>query len=521
MTTIGILLKKQLKSHHFLLVIFVILYLLFALFTYKQYGITSDEQLDYQNGKLLLEYFSDEVSPSKIINDLIKMDEKSQLISAPLFSPYGRLYLVILNLLNSKGYYEWFHLLNLLFALPLFAAIYSAIYSQVKNQFFSILGPLFLVLTPSFFGHIPANAKDIPFAIFYYLSTLAIFFFIKKEQSSLSILALGILFGITQSLRIVGIGIYIVYFLHCFLTLRVKPNIKFLTDSLLILVTSLFTMVVQWPFLGMNFFQNFRSILMNAGYFYLWDKKILFMGEFLSRSDRPLHYLPMWLLVTTPIFLIVLFFVPFLKKLFSNRFLLYLYMTLLINVIIYIIINPIVYNGIRHFLYFLPIVVTIAAISFYEIYKLLCCKNVKLLFFLTFSLGIVPVILSVLSLFPYHYVYFNELVGGTSQAYKKFDLDYWGASYTEAGIWVRENLNLLKSANAYKLIRVYACNNCFAVDYISHKKFLTTIYRETSDYIICDITSDMYRRYSGQIIHTLSKNNTPFILIRKNDFKSL
>lgn len=501
-------------SKHYTIVVFVILYVIFALLTYKQYGITSDEQLDYHNGKLLLEYFSKPASPSTTLHEILKMDEKSQIISSPLFSPYGRGYLVILNILNPLGYYEWFHLLNMLFAVVLFVAVYLTIFSQTKNMWLSLLGPIFLVLTPSFFGHVPANAKDIPFAIFYYLSLVSIYFFSKSKSESkfTAILVLGVLFGITQSMRVIGFSLYIIYLLQNLLFERKQLNMRFVQELVLTTITSLFIMIIQWPYIGMNFFQNLKSALINSSFFYLWNKQILFMGEFLSRDARPWYYLPFWFLITTPLFLLVLFVIPFfVKKLYSNKLIIYLYTSLLVNFLIYLILNPVIYNGIRHFLFFIPIAITIATFAFCEIYKSLCCRNVKIFILSLLFLGLLPVILATVSLFPFHYVYFNELVGGTSKAYNKFDLDYWGATYTKTAEYFRDNI--ATSGTKYK---VYACNNGFAVDYISHKKFEVTIIRELADYIICDITSDMQRKYSGDVVFTLNKNNTPFNLIRRN-----
>lgn len=508
------MLYLQKLSKHYTIVAFIVLYAIFSFLTYKQYGITSDEQLDYQNGKLLLEYFSKPTSPSTTLREILKMDEKSQIISSPLFSPYGRGYLVILNILNPLGYYEWFHLLNMLFAVVLFAAIYFVIFTQTENIWLSLLGPMFLVLTPSFFGHIPANAKDMPFAILYYLSLISIYYFSKKESDArfTAILVLGVLFGVTQSMRVVGFSLYIIYLLQNLLFEKKQLNLRFVQELVLTTITSLFIMMLQWPYVGMNFFQNLKSALVNSSFFYLWNKQILFIGEFLLRDARPWYYLPFWFLITTPLFLLVLFVIPFfVKKFYSNKLIVYLHTSLLVNFLVYLILNPVIYNGIRHFLFFIPIASTISAITFSEIYKSLCCRNLKIFVLSLLFMGLLPVILSTVSLFPFHYVYFNELVGGTSNAYKKFDLDYWGASYTKTAEYFRDNI--ATSGTKYK---VYACNNGFAVDYVSYKKFEVTIVRDLADYIICDVTSDMQRNYKGDVVYTLYKNNTPFNLIRQN-----
>ena len=44
------------------------------------------------------------------------------------------------------------------------------------------------------------------------------------------------------------------------------------------------------------------------------------------------------------------------------------------------------------------------------------------------------------ALHPYGYTYFNRLVaGGMQQANKRFEMKYWGTSFREAAIWLKQN----------------------------------------------------------------------------------
>ena len=144
-------------------VCFLLVYLIFALLTYKDYGITADEPRRREMGELMYKrvFLGLEVNSDK-------------------FADHYPLYDMMLVLLNPRGSYEFSHLLNMLFSSVLFIAAYVLLYARFSNSIVATLGPLFIVLTPTVFGHIPANPKDIPFAWGYLLS-LALFYTLNKR----------------------------------------------------------------------------------------------------------------------------------------------------------------------------------------------------------------------------------------------------------------------------------------------------------------------------------------------------
>jgi hypothetical protein len=58
-----------------------------------------------------------------------------------------------------------------------------------------------------------------------------------------------------------------------------------------------------------------------------------------------------------------------------------------------------------------------------------------LLLILTF-----PGIHAIVRLHPYQYIYYNSFVGGTGGALRRFELDYWFTAYSEAALWLNENV---------------------------------------------------------------------------------
>src|SRR5208282_4675717 len=83
---------------------------------------------------------------------------------------YDHLYGMVLGFLNPNGNLDFYHLLNLLVALPLFIVLFEMLLASTGNPWAAALGPVFLFLTPRFTGDIPGNPKDIPFSTAYFLA---------------------------------------------------------------------------------------------------------------------------------------------------------------------------------------------------------------------------------------------------------------------------------------------------------------------------------------------------------------
>ena len=164
---------------------FLLLYIIFSFITYKDYGMTMDEYFVYTRGQ----YFYTKVRGNDPLLQkafAIKEDNNENLLY------YNSSYSAILYALNNDKTYENYHLLNLLFASFIFLFIYEVLLSLYKKPLLAIIGPLILFFTPRFLGAIPANPKDIPFAIFYFISLISMFL-LKSKDEKIRILIIGIL----------------------------------------------------------------------------------------------------------------------------------------------------------------------------------------------------------------------------------------------------------------------------------------------------------------------------------------
>jgi hypothetical protein len=97
------------------------------------------------------------------------------------------------------------------------------------------------------------------------------------------------------------------------------------------------------------------------------------------------------------------------------------------------------YDNFRHVLFTIPPLTILAAFGlgmFLESCTNRTTKTVVLGLYLFLAL---LTITDMRALHPYEYIYFNRLIGGgLEQANRQFELEYWGTSFREAAIWLRE-----------------------------------------------------------------------------------
>ena len=502
-------LKKFLKissKYHYPLFIFLFFYFLYSFLIYKIVPITTDEQFRYQRGSELLSHYLN----SGYLQTYITPDKEPDTYY---------FYVMLVNILNPKFYYEWFHLQNLLFSSIIFVAIYFIVYSYSNNKFFAVLGPLALFLTPSFSGHLGSNPIDMPFACLFLLNIYLIYRFRDRGFDFKKIIILGISFWLILGLRPVGYQIFFHYLVFSFLFNFKKPDFRSLVigdikNLILIFFVASFLSILSWPYLGLNYFKNLPGILFVNANYDKWDNLILFNGSYLSKSDRPWYYLLTYIFLTIPSYILFSFMGSFAK--FRNNLKIGIFFVLFFNLVLYLVLKPVIYNGMRHFLYVIPLIVCLALFGIWDLYKSNLSLKLKKA---VAGLGVLSILWTtyqIINLFPNHYAYFNEVSGGFSRNYTRFETEYWGGIYKYGSIYIRNNLSKSKPHE----LKIYSCNSGFSVDYYSEKKFLTTIKKTEADLIICDYVEDRRLMLKGKVIKEIKLGGVSYLFIRENEFKS-
>lgn len=425
------------------LVFFLLPYLLFTFSTYRQYGITADEHSGFGGGGKLLHYWF--TLPRNPNDDVLQPCEAGHDF---LFNSVEALILSRDPNINL----EHIHFLNLLLASVFFAFCFKLLKTHIGGVFWALGGLYALVLTPCFSGHIPANPTDIPFAFSYFISLGCIYLTRTRHKNGWPVvLLLGTLFGVTTCERVVGFTLFVVLLGFDLFIRGTAPSGKkkeplkpflFREAGFLFLVfaVSQVLMALLWPYLGADYFRHFPNIL-KWGRHFDWSGFTLFMGHGVFPSGRPWYYVSVWLFLTMPVFSLVFSIFSFWilrhgkKKQWDPLYALFLG-ALALNLVLYLLLHPVIYDGDRQYLFIMPVLTLIAWMTIREFFKGKHPFLMKSAVAVFLGLNMVSIAADMVRLHPYEYIYFNELIGGLKGAEGKFETDYWGASLKEATEWL-------------------------------------------------------------------------------------
>ncbi|MFZ4681501.1 MAG: ArnT family glycosyltransferase [Terrimicrobiaceae bacterium] len=310
-----------------------------------------------------------------------------------------------------------------------------------------------LLLMPQFFGHAFINCKDIPLATAIAWSVVGILRL--TANPSLGNFALcGLLFGLTLSVRIGGIMVFIFFgatlaalglrsllreSLFSDLEGLLRPRI--LVGALLVGLIAWGLLVSLWPYAHQNPLVNpIEAFRQSTGFPTAYP--VLYAGEVYESTNLPWHYLPWMLMLTMPVPILmlaltgmfltaVLLFVRW-KTPGSEVFFLLLFW--LGFPLAYVVLrHPNIYDGIRHFLFLLPAIALMSGLAAARIASVI---NGRLAHAGTLSMILLLASgLPSLALWhPYQYAYYNSLAGTRATLHERYETDYWATSYREAAL---------------------------------------------------------------------------------------
>jgi hypothetical protein len=102
--------------------------------------------------------------------------------------------------------------------------------------------------------------------------------------------------------------------------------------------------------------------------------------------------------------------------------------------------RPVDYDGVRHFLFVIPLLSVVCALTLVKLIQWVRSRAVTALLLGLTLASMALTVFDLVRLHPYQYVYFNRLLaGGVRSAAERFETDYWGSSYKEAVEWIVEN----------------------------------------------------------------------------------
>jgi hypothetical protein len=183
---------------------------------------------------------------------------------------------------------------------------------------------------------------------------------------------------------------------------------------------------------------------------------------------------------------------------------------IILNAITYLLVRPVVYDGVRLFLFLIPPLSSLAALAVIEFFKTGTQRLIKISIGVLIGINAAAVAKEMIVLHPYQYIYFNSLVGGLEGAHKNYDTEYWGAAYNEAINWFKENVATDKKnfypihIDGIKRYKVYQGSHIINVP-ASHAEYIFRFTRRLEE-----------EPKKEDIVHVVERHNVPLVYILKN-----
>ena len=310
------------------------------------------------------------------------------------------------------------------------------------------LAMILLALSPRYFADSMNNPKDLPFAAMsvvalYYISTVSPRWPYVPLSTGVKI---AIALGLALNIR-VGALVYLGYFGLLLGALAIAERCtdwRRLLDTagraLAVVAAVLVLGTLFWPWAGGSpFTRPFEALLGSANY--PWNGVVLFDGRELRAENLPWYYAPWWFVISTPPVVLAgaalspIFVASRADALRRAG----LWFVAVFPIVVGIIMNSTLYDGIRHLLFVYTVLVLLAAGGWMGVLRASRPLWLPRAAALLLGTGMVSLLVFHVRFHPNQGVYFNTIVGGPRGAFARYDMDYWGNCVLQAVEWGAEN----------------------------------------------------------------------------------
>lgn len=505
--------------------------------TVRDYGLTWDEASGQSYGQQLANWYS-------------SLGSDTLATHGEYVHFYGWLFEILAHAaqwnppLAGLGRYEARHVVNVIFGLVGIFFTYKLGRLLGGGRGTGLVAAAFLTLTPVYYGHMFTNPKDIPFAAMYVWGVYEICALRRAlpRPGWGAVLRTGLAIGLTLAVRIGGVFLFPVLGLAVAPSLletwrrrgapdASRPVLRIRDVIGVVLVVPALAWAVMCAFWPFGLVSPLRHPLDAIAAFgkYSWSGSLLFDGRLINSHAVPVSYIPTWLAVTMPDFLLLGAFLGLWGVISRWRrrepspgwpdALLAVVAGVLPPALIALR-HATIYDGIRHVLFCLPPLVAVIASACVSFVDGLKARWEKVAVAGAVGLAMVVTAADMVRLHPYEYVYFNRLIGGGLRgAAGRFDTDYWGSSFKEAMEWTMAQVE----PNGSGPVRVGNACAAFLTAYsIERDAFrgcgfvnvsVDAVKRGDVDVVLAITRDGGDRRVSGRVLHRVERFGVPLCYV--------
>lgn len=438
--------------------LFFLIYFLIGLCIFKDYGISTDEPFERSTMYINMNYIMTQLGRgSTDVPALETYEDKYYGMALQMPTAIFEL--------GDRGFpfiYTCRHLYTFIICFIGYLSFFWLCKKIFSSNMMGLLGVTMIALYPRFFAEQFYNIKDLVFVSVFMIAMWATERLITNKFSWKWVILFTVISAFATNVRIFGMIIMafaIGYlWIACILERVYQTKVYDLTwkRALLISAAMLVLYMALWIILLPGAWENpIHSMMEMFTDFsdYDWQGKIVFMGKVIEDNQLPWYYIPVWLLVSLPIWYIICFLatggivacnaVSLIKKkknlllnvFFENKFLTWCAALFLIPWVGIVAINATMYNAWRHCYFLLPPIVMFILYGV-DFVRKRGKKGYQIAFAFLIIIGIASQVKWICVNHPYEMVYFNEI--GRKHA-ADFDRDYWHLAELQAYQYIAEN----------------------------------------------------------------------------------
>ena len=502
--------------------------------TFRDYGITWDEDFHRPYGDFILRWYSSHFKDMAAVQD-------PQAIT--LYGGFFDILVQLANYWSPLGFFETRHLLGALFGLWTIFMTYK-IARHIAGYLAGFFAALCLVLQPVFYGHMFNNPVDIPFAA---LFTTTIYCLITTYDQlprlpPKDFLKLGLSLGLLMGIRVGGIFFILPCIALCWLSwfenqksqirsgsvmAALKILFGFIRNLLWILAIAWTVMLVCWPWAQLRPIKNPLEAAFKFARFCANQKNlpILFEGKYREIFEVPKYYLFKSIFITLPEFLLMVLFIGGIFVVFHRLHKSELTTKAIkTGLLIFAFLFPVLaatafstphFDGYRHYLFLTPILAALGGISFATLIHSKTALILRICAGLAITYSVCLTVFDMHRLHPYENVYFNQIQGGgLAKAGHQYETDYWGNSYREGILWVIKNYR----PNSKRKIRIMNSSMPVQIDYYIQKTpgardRFEMAQGHAPDIYLSTTRWEHHRDFPGKALYVVKRDGIPLLYV--------
>ena len=312
----------------------------------------------------------------------------------------------------------------------------------------ALLASILLFLSPRVVADAFGNSKDLPFLSLFVVAVLTLLRYVEKPTLGRA-LAHAVACALATDVRVLGVllpGLTVLALAASALERPRRPPARWWSAAAFA-AAYLGAVVLFWPFLWQSPVAHFALSFARMAH-YPWAGEVLFLGRLVPTTALPWYYLPVWIVLTTPASVTLLFLlgIPALVRRALGggpaagqrvAAVVVLGWAALPPASV-VLLGSTLYDGWRHMFFVAPAMVVSAAAGAQALWR--CAvgragarwRQIASAAMLALAaLDLVSTAAWMVRWHPYQNVYFNAFAGERAALPSRFEMDYWGLSARE------------------------------------------------------------------------------------------